>query len=96
MGAGQKGSGALTYRIVITPQALKMLKAIPDRRIREKINVRIDGLAEEPQNQGKPLMGVLAGYRSLRCGATLPAHLSSPGGQSLGARGRFRHPQGRR
>lgn len=31
-----------------------------------KIRGRIDGLAEEPEKQGKPLTGELAGYRSLR------------------------------
>jgi len=43
-----------------------MLEAIRDRRVREKIRDRIDGLAEEPVKQGKPLMADLAGYRSLR------------------------------
>jgi mRNA interferase RelE/StbE len=56
----------LTYRILLTPQALKMLKAIPDRRIRGKLSEHIEGLAEEPQKQGKPLLGPLASYRSLR------------------------------
>lgn len=49
----------LTYRILLTPQALKMLKAIPDRRVRGKLSERIKGLAEEPQKQGKPLFWVL-------------------------------------
>ena len=56
----------MTYRILLTPQALKMLKAIPDRWVRGKLSERIEGLAEEPQKQGKPLLGPLAGYRSLR------------------------------
>lgn len=43
-----------------------MLEAIQDRRVREKIRDRIDGLAEEPEKQGKPLTGELTGYRSLR------------------------------
>lgn len=43
-----------------------MLEAIRDRRVRGKIRDRIDGLAEEPVKQGKPLMADLAGYRSLR------------------------------
>lgn len=43
-----------------------MLEAIQDRRIRDKIRDRIDGLAEEPEKQGKPLTGELTGYRSLR------------------------------
>jgi mRNA interferase RelE/StbE len=43
-----------------------MLEAIQDRRIRDKIRDRIDGIAEEPEKQGKPLTGELTGYRSLR------------------------------
>ena len=43
-----------------------MLKQVQDRRIRAKIIERIDGLAEEPEKQGKPLTAELAGYRSLR------------------------------
>lgn len=56
----------MSYRVFITPQALKMLRAIADRRIREKILARIDGLSHEPQKQGKPLLGSLSDYRSLR------------------------------
>ena len=43
-----------------------MLEAIQDRRVRDKIRDRIDGLAEEPEKQGKPLTGELTGYQSLR------------------------------
>ena len=43
-----------------------MLEAIQDRRVRDKIRDRIDGLVEEPEKQGKPLTGELTGYRSLR------------------------------
>jgi len=43
-----------------------MLEAIQDRRVRDKIRDRIDGLAEEPEKQGKPLTAELTGYRSLR------------------------------
>jgi mRNA interferase RelE/StbE len=42
-----------------------MLEAIEDRRIREKIRDRIDGLAKDPEKQGKALIEELAGYRSL-------------------------------
>lgn len=56
----------MIYRIRIQPSAVKMLKGILDRRIQEKIRDRINGLAHEPEQQGKPLMGELAGYRSLR------------------------------
>ena len=56
----------MTYRIVLTPTALKLLEAIADRRIREQIRNRIDGLAHDPEQQGKPLGGELVGFRSLR------------------------------
>jgi len=56
----------MTYKIIIAPTALKMLKAITDRRVRDLIVKRIDDLTEEPEKQGKPLIAELAGYRSLR------------------------------
>ena len=56
----------MTYRISITPTALKMLVAVSDRRIREKVSDAIARLASEPEKQGKPLFGELAGYRSIR------------------------------
>jgi mRNA interferase RelE/StbE len=48
------------------PAAVKMLKDIADRRVREKIRDVIDRLVEEPGKQGKPLIDDLAGYRSIR------------------------------
>jgi mRNA interferase RelE/StbE len=56
----------LTYQIELTLQARRMLENISDRRVRQKIQERIDGLAQEPEKQGKPLAEELAGYRSLR------------------------------
>ena len=56
----------MTYRVVVTPTALSLLEAIRDRRVREQIGHRIDGLAHDPEKQGKPLGGELAGMRSLR------------------------------
>ena len=56
----------MTYKIIIAPTALKMLKGITDRRVRDLIVKRIDNLIEEPEKQGKPLVAELAGYRSLR------------------------------
>ena len=58
--------GAVTYRIILAPIAVRLLDAITDRRIRESIRTRIDGLAHDPELQGKPLKGELAGLRSLR------------------------------
>jgi mRNA interferase RelE/StbE len=54
------------YRIVIQPTALKLLKEISDRRIRQKISDAIDKLKESPEMQGKPLLGELDGYYSVR------------------------------
>lgn len=56
----------MTYRIVITPTALQLLADIPDRRIQSAIRDRIDGLAHDPEQQGKPMGADLAGLRSLR------------------------------
>ncbi len=54
------------YRIVIQPTAFQLLQDISDRRIRQKISDRIDKLSESPEMQGKPLLGELDGYYSVR------------------------------
>ncbi len=56
----------MTYQIAFTPTAVNMLDAVSDRRIRQQIRDRIDGLAHDPEEQGKPMRGELAGFRSLR------------------------------
>ena len=56
----------MTYNIIIAPAAARMLKSISDRRVRELLIKRIDQLSEEPEQQGKPLIEELAGYRSVR------------------------------
>lgn len=56
----------MDYTIEITPSALEMLKNVQDRRIRQKITERIDGLANDAEKQGKELAAELEGYRSLR------------------------------
>jgi len=56
----------LIYRVILAPAAREMLARISDRRVRDKIRERIDSLSHEPDKQGKPLTGELAGYRSLR------------------------------
>ena len=55
----------MTYRIVLTPTALRLLARIQDRRIQSTIRDRIDGLAHDPEQQGKPLGAELAGLRSI-------------------------------
>ena len=56
----------MSFRVIVTPSALAMLKAVQDRRIQEKLRDSIDGLAEEPEKQGKALTGESSRYRSLR------------------------------
>jgi mRNA interferase RelE/StbE len=56
----------VTWNVLLTPTALKLLAGISDRRIREKIGAVIDRLAEEPEKQGKALLGELSGFRSIR------------------------------
>jgi mRNA interferase RelE/StbE len=43
-----------------------MLEAVSDQRVREYIVGRAEKLADEPEKQGKALLGELAGLRSLR------------------------------
>ena len=56
----------MIYALVITPAAQAMLAEIPDRRIQQKIAQTIDRLKQDPEKQGKPLVGPLVGFRSLR------------------------------
>lgn len=56
----------MKYSIAVTDLAKEMIKEITDKRIRTKIAERIDKLADYPELQGKPLTGILAGYRSIR------------------------------
>ena len=56
----------MKWQILLTPMALKLLSDISDRSIREKIEAVIDRLAEDPEKQGKALLGELAGFRSIR------------------------------
>jgi mRNA interferase RelE/StbE len=54
------------HTIKWTETAVKLAAAIPDQRIRRLITQRVDQLAKEPEQQGKPLLGELAGFRSVR------------------------------
>lgn len=56
----------MSWRIVLTLTAMKLLSELSDRRIREKIGAVIDRLTDEPEKQGKALLGELAGFRSIR------------------------------
>ncbi len=56
----------MKWKILLTPTALKLLSDISDRRIRQKIGDIIDRLEEDPEKQGKALLGELSGFRSMR------------------------------
>ena len=59
-------TGDRAFAIRWTETALKLVEAIPDRRIKRLISHRADELAKAPEQQGKPLIGELAGFRSVR------------------------------
>ena len=56
----------MIFSIEITDNATQMLTGIRDRRMRRLLAARIDGLVSEPEKQGQPLRGLLAGSRSCR------------------------------
>lgn len=43
-----------------------MIEAVGDRRVRKSLLDRADTLSAEPDKKGKPLIGELAGHRSIR------------------------------
>jgi mRNA interferase RelE/StbE len=54
------------FAITWTETALRIVEAVSDQRIRRLISQRVDQLARSPEQQGKPLIGELAGFRSVR------------------------------
>jgi mRNA interferase RelE/StbE len=54
------------FAITWTQTALKLAEAIADQRIRRLVTQRADQLAKSPEEQGKPLIAELAGFRSVR------------------------------
>lgn len=54
-----------TWQVEITETAAAMIRDIKDTRIRGKILDAIAGLRQHPE-RGKPLVGELATYRSIR------------------------------
>jgi mRNA interferase RelE/StbE len=56
----------MPFDIVLTQVAVAMLSAIKDRRILQGLGKVIDGLTNDPEQQGKPLTADLAGYRTIR------------------------------
>ena len=59
-------SSPAVYAIKWTETALDLVAAIPDQRIKRVVSQRVDQLADAPDQQGKPLVGELAGFRSVR------------------------------
>jgi mRNA interferase RelE/StbE len=56
----------MAFFVRLTEEAVAMLEEIRDRRVRGKLFERIRKLAVDPDQQGKALVGDLAGYRSVR------------------------------
>jgi mRNA interferase RelE/StbE len=56
----------LTWQVLITPEARRMLEQVSDRRERLLIAKRIEALRDDPEKQGKALLGELATLRSVR------------------------------
>jgi len=57
---------APAYLVKWTETALEMVEAIADRRIRAQIVACIEELTRDPELAGKPLVGELTGYRTIR------------------------------
>jgi mRNA interferase RelE/StbE len=56
----------MSHGLRLTPLAKQMLIQVGDRRERELLRERILQLAEDPDKQGKALVGELIGFRSVR------------------------------
>lgn len=54
------------HRVVVSPEARRSWLRITDRRIRQKIYERAEGLSRSPEAQGKALGEELKGLRSVR------------------------------
>lgn len=54
------------YAVKWTETASELLSAISDQRVRRALYTRAGQLSHSPEQQGKPLLGELAGFRSLR------------------------------
>lgn len=56
----------MKWRVEFTKPAQAQLAAISDKRIQQEIFNTAQGLENEPEKQGKPMIGNLAGCRSVR------------------------------
>ena len=54
------------YAVKWTETATRLLEAISDTRVQRGIYARAGQLAHSPEDQGKPLVSELAGFRSVR------------------------------
>jgi mRNA interferase RelE/StbE len=54
------------FRVEWSKAAMRALAAISDKRVQRGIFERAEALARDPEMQGKPLVGPLAGCRSVR------------------------------
>ena len=57
---------AALHSIHIAPTGFACFKAIRDKKVRHEIGSAIDGLARDPEAQGKALVTPLEGLRSLK------------------------------
>ena len=55
----------MTWCVIVAPAAKAMLDDIADRGLRETLVRRMRKLADDPEQQGKPLLAELAGYESV-------------------------------
>ncbi len=55
----------MTYQVVFTVSAERILLKIPNGDIRETIIAKAEGLKRDPEKQGKALLYALAGFRSI-------------------------------
>ena len=56
----------MAWKVFLTREAEEMLLAIRDRRVRKLLHSRAMKLQNSPEQQGKPLVRELAGFRSVR------------------------------
>ena len=53
------------YRIIISPTAAKMIRAIRDLRVQRQVLEKIKGLENDPEDQGRALLDEFAGRRRI-------------------------------
>ena len=53
------------YRIIVSPAAAEMIRAIRDRRVQRQVLEKIKGLETDPEVQGRALLDEFAGRRRI-------------------------------